>query len=149
MILMLSRMASSSTDDQWALVLTRLDSVRADAYLQGDPSLLGSVYVSRSTIHREDRRTLEGFVSRRARVVDAELRVLSCQVISSSDRRVRLDVVDQLRDSRVMWADGTETALPHDQPSRHVVTLHRTTDGWRIAGVTTEGLTSPRRSSRR
>lgn len=145
MILVLSRVVSFSPDDRWALVLSRLDSVRADAFSTGDPSLLDGVYVRRSSARRSDEQTLEGFASRGARVVGAELRVLSCRVVSSSPHRVRLEVVDRLRDSQVVWSDGTRTALPRDEPSRHVVALHRTTEGWRIAGVRAQVSSSPRR----
>jgi hypothetical protein len=67
--------------------------------------------------------------------VGADLRIVSCRVLSVSPRRVRLEVVDRLGPAIAVWADGTRTTLPRDEPSRRDITLVRTPNGWRIAGA--------------
>lgn len=133
-LVMLLRSASPAPDDRWAVVLADLDRARAEAYATGDPRRLDGVYVRGSDPQALDAATISDYADRGARVVGADLRVLSCRVIGSSPARVRLDVVDQLDEARVVWSDGSSRRLPRDQPSRHRVTLVRTADGWRIAG---------------
>lgn len=135
LLIVLARWSSPSRDDHWALRLAALDTVRAEAFARSDPALLDAVYAPGASAGRADATTLHGYARRGARVTGAELRVLSCRVLSSSSRRVSLDVVDQLRPAWVVWADGTQIALPRDEPSRRIVTLARTSEGWRIAGV--------------
>ena len=48
--------------------------------------------------------------------------------------RVWLEVVDRLG-ARIVWTDGSVTALPRDEPTRRVISLVRTTEGWRISGA--------------
>jgi hypothetical protein len=56
-------------------------------------------------------------------------------VLAASSRRARLEVVDRLGPARIVWTDGSVTSLPRDEPSRRVITLVRTAEGWRIAGT--------------
>jgi hypothetical protein len=133
-LLVAVRALSPSADDQWATRLTELDRARAEAFATGSPAGLDAVYVAGSAARSADARTIEAYARRDGRVTGAELRVLTCHVVRASADRVRLDVVDQLGPARVEWGDGTTTDLPDDRPSRRVVTLARTTDGWRIAG---------------
>jgi hypothetical protein len=138
-----ARAASPAPADQWATVLSRLDEVRAQAYATGDAALLDRVYVRGSGARAQDVAALTGYRRRGATVTGARLHLISCRVLAASTSRARLDVVDQLGPAEVVWTDGTTTALPHDQPSRRVVALVRTSGGWRVAAV------SPRPSSRR
>jgi hypothetical protein len=134
--LALTRSLMTSDDDRWVVTLGRLDAVRAEAFATGDPRLLAEVYVNGSRAQRVDSAAIRDYARRDARVVGAELQILSCRLLSSTDRRVRLDVVDRLGAARVEWDDGTTRRLPRDLPTRRVVTLVRTTEGWRIAGST-------------
>jgi hypothetical protein len=135
-LLALTRSLMPSDDDRWVMTLGRLDAVRAEAFATGDPPLLDEVYVKGSRIQRVDAAAIRDYARRDARVVGAELHLLSCRRLSSTDGRVRLDVVDRLGAARVEWEDGTTRRLPRDLPTRRVVTLVRTSEGWRIAGST-------------
>ncbi|KQV76206.1 hypothetical protein ASC61_15015 [Aeromicrobium sp. Root344] len=137
------RAASPAPDDQWATRLSTLDEVRAEAFATTDAALLDRVYVRGSGAHRTDAATIADYRRRGGRVVGARLRVISCWALSASSSRARLVVVDQLGPARVVWPDGSASELPRDEPSRRVITVVRTSEGWRIAGV------SPRPSSRR
>ncbi|GAA3535887.1 hypothetical protein GCM10022234_35780 [Aeromicrobium panaciterrae] len=121
-----------SNDLHWAGVLGELDDVRAEAFAHRDAALLDKVYAPGSSGRTQDASIISAYASRGARVTGADLVLLSCTVRSSSAEQVRLDVVDQLESSRIVWDDGTSRALPTDQPTRRVVTLIRTRDGWRI-----------------
>lgn len=129
------RAVSPAPEDQWATRLTELDQIRAEAFATTDTGLLDRVYVRGSRALAADAGTIADYEARGGRVVGAELRVISCRVLAASSSRARLDVVDRLGPARIVWADGSATELPRDEPSRRVITLVRTTDGWRIAGV--------------
>ena len=129
------RSASPVPADHWAWTLAELDHDRATAFARVDPALLDRVYVRGSEARTADAATIADHRRRGARVVGAELRILSCRVLSSSGSRIRLDVVDRLARARVVWDDGSTTMLPHDEPSRRIVTLVRTAEGWRVDTV--------------
>ena len=137
------RAASPAPDDQWATRLSALDEVRSEAFATTDVALLDRVYVRGSRARGADVATIQDYRRRGGRVLGADLRVISCRVLSASTSRARLDVIDQLSPAQVVWADRSTSALPRDEPSRRVITVVRTSEGWRIAGV------SPRPSSRR
>lgn len=129
------RAVSPAPDDVWATRLGELDQVRAEAFATADVDLLGDVYVRGSRALDVDAATIDDYRRRGGRVAGAEMRVISCRVVAASPSRARLEVVDRLGPGRIMWADGSATALPRDEPSRRVITLVRTTEGWRIAGA--------------
>jgi hypothetical protein len=137
------RAVSPVPADQWATRLGELDEVRAEAFAAADARLLDDAYVRRSRAMQVDAATIDDYRRRGGRVVGAEMRVISCRVLAASSSRARLEVVDRLGPARIVWSDGSATVLPHDEPSRRVITLVRTAEGWRIAGV------SPLQSSRR
>jgi hypothetical protein len=123
---------ATSDDVRWAGVLGDLDDVRAEAFASADPELLGEVYVRGSSARETDAGLIRDYERRGARVVGAELVVLSCKARRATADRVRLEVVDRLAPAHVEWDDGTTRALPRDLPTRRVVTLMLTAHGWRI-----------------
>jgi hypothetical protein len=129
------RAVSPTPEDEWATRLGQLDEVRAEAFATTDPGLLGRVYVRASRALAVDAATIADYRERGGRVVGAELRVISCRVMTASSTAARLDVVDRLGPARIEWGDGSATILPRDEPSRRVITLVRTADGWRISGI--------------
>ncbi|MRK02222.1 hypothetical protein GEV27_11885 [Aeromicrobium sp. S22] len=133
-IVMALRQTSPAPADQWAVRLATLDADRAAAFAEADPTRLATVYVAGSRAMAADAATIRSYADRDGRVVGARLRVLTCRVVSTGADRATLDVVDVLAPAQVEWGDGSVTDLPRDRPSRHRVTLHRTRDGWRIAG---------------
>lgn len=140
-VVMALRAGSPADDDRWATVLAELDRSRETAFAHADPRRLEEAYVRGSAAEAVDARTISRYASRGGRVVGARLRVLTCRVVEASARRARLDVVDRLGPARVVWDDGTTTPLPQDRPTRRVVTLTRTSEGWRVAA---SSLLSPR-----
>lgn len=132
-LLVAVRAVSPADHDQWATRLAELDRGRSAAFADADPGRLDDVYASGSSGRRADTAMIEAYARRDGRVVGAELRILTCRVVRASDDRVRLEVVDQLGPSRVVWGDGTSDGLPRDRPTRREVTMIRTADGWRIA----------------
>jgi hypothetical protein len=129
------RAVSPAPEDEWATRLSQLDGVRAEAFATKDPSALDGVYVRGSQALRADVATIADYRNRGGRVVGADLRVISCRVLAASSSRAQLEVVDRLGPARIVWADGATMELPRDEPSRRVITLVRTTEGWRIAGA--------------
>lgn len=129
----------SSEDQRWAVALSGLDLIRAEAFAAADPERLDAVYVHGSRMWRADADLIADYARRDSHVVGADLRLLSCRVLSSSARTVRLDVIDRLGPARVVWADGTSRALPRDEPTRRTLTLVHTRQGWRIAASTDGG----------
>lgn len=125
---------ATSEDVRWAGVLGGLDDVRAEAFANANPGLLSEVYSRGSTALDTDAELIRDYERRGARVVGADLIVLSCKVRRRSVDQVSLEVVDRLAPAHVEWDDGTTRALPQDLPTRRVVTLKRTPDGWRIIG---------------
>ncbi|MGA8986645.1 hypothetical protein [Aeromicrobium sp.] len=142
-LITVARSASPAPADHWASTLAVLDHDRAAAFARADAELLDRVYVRGSQARAADAATIADHRRRGARIVGAELRILSCRVLSVSGSRVRLDVVDRLASTQVIWTDGSTTALPQDEPSRRIVTLASTAAGWRVTEV------SPRPRSRR
>jgi hypothetical protein len=102
-VVMAVRAASPAADDRWAVTLAGLDEQRAVAFARAEPRRLEGVYARGSRALSADARTISGYATRDARVVGARLRILSCRVIDSSSRRVRLDVVDRLGPARIAW----------------------------------------------
>ena len=129
------RAVSPAPEDQWATRLGELDQVRAEAFASTDSGLLDGVYVRGSRALASDARTIADYRRRGGRVVGADLRILSCRVLAASASRARLEVVDRLGQAWIVWSDGSATQLPRDEPSRRVITLVRTDEGWRIAGA--------------
>lgn len=132
-LLIAIRGLSPAPDDQWATRLAELDRAREAAFASADPARLDDVYVAGSSGQRADAATIEAYDRRGGRVVGADLMILSCRIVRTSRDRARLEVVDRLARSRVVWDDGTSTDLPRDRPTRRVMTLRRTDAGWRIA----------------
>lgn len=135
LVVMTFRQASALPDDRWAVRLAGLDTIRSQAFAAADPRLLDRVYVTGSEAGRTDAAAITSYARRDGRVVGAQLRVLSCRVVRASAEQARLDVVDVLTPARVVWSDGSTTALPLDQPTRRTITVRRTSDGWRIGAV--------------
>lgn len=125
-------------DERWARQLTALDLQRAQAFAHADPQRLEQVYASEQAA-AADAATITGYRDRGGRVVGAVLVLDDVRVVRSTSERVELDVVDRLGPTRVVWDDGTSRALPSDRPTRRVVVLQLTDDGWRISGSRTPG----------
>ena len=129
------RAVSPAPEDEWATRFGALDEVRAEAFATADVGLLDGAYVRGSRALAVDAATIDDYRRRGGRVAGAEMRIISCRVLAASTSRARLQVVDRLGPARIVWSDGSSTSLPRDEPSRRVITLVRTPEGWRIAGA--------------
>jgi hypothetical protein len=114
--------------------LAAADRVRAVAFAAGDPARLDGVYVANSPLRAADARVVQDYGRRGGRVVGALLQVSECRETARSDTAIRLEVTESLGPAFVRWDDGSTSDLPRDRPTRRVVTLQRTRDGWRISG---------------
>lgn len=120
---------------RWRPILAAIDGRRARAWRTGNPALLRRVYVAGSHALRRDRAMLSRYGDRGLRVDGVRLGFLSVAVLAQRPGRADLLVVDQLGRARALGPHGARLVLPTDRPSRHRVTLRRTSAGWRIAAV--------------
>ncbi|MGH3494094.1 MAG: hypothetical protein ACRDQ1_12810, partial [Sciscionella sp.] len=119
---------------RWVRVLRDLDERRALAWRQGRPELLRDVYPAGSAVLRRDRRMLAAYVARGLRVWGVRLTFLAVTEMARRRRSVDLLVVDVLGPAEAVGG-GHRFALPHDNPTRQLVTLVHAPRGWRIATV--------------
>ncbi|MEO6473390.1 MAG: hypothetical protein ABIR57_15360, partial [Aeromicrobium sp.] len=121
--------------DRWANVMMAFDVIRAQAFEKGRAELLTSVYPQGSSLLEDDRRLLETYTRRGLLVDDMRMQVLRVRLVGRSNSLIRLDVVDQLSAIRVRMPGGALRELPRDRPTRRIVELSLTEDGWRISAV--------------
>jgi hypothetical protein len=120
--------------DAGCVVLDALDERRTVALEHDDPAALADVYVPGSPLRTSDERLLAAYRERGLRLRGAGVETLGCRTTVERPGRLVVDVVDRVTATSVAGTDG-ERALPRDRPSRHVVELRRTADGWRVAAV--------------
>lgn len=116
-----------------------LYDAREHAFVQDRPSLLTQVYVRGATGAHTDRRTLSEYRRRGWRFIALEHQILAVNVQTRRKDRMVLEVVDRIARARVAHTSGSSIELPRDHPTRHVVTMHRTEDGWRIGRIRVSG----------
>lgn len=121
-----------ASDDEWRQTLMGLDLHRAAAYAAGDPTRLGQVYASPEA-SSDDAEIIEAYADRGGVIEGVLLQVEAVSVVERTERRVHLDVTDRLGPARVRWSGDELTVLPADRPTRHLVVLVMTGDGWRIS----------------
>ncbi len=121
-------------DDPGCLVLDALDERRAHALEHDDPDALARVYPPGSPLLAADRAVLDAYRERGLRLRGGGVERLACRTTREHAGRYEVDVVDRLAETTVETPDGRRT-LPRDRPTRHVVTLAWTPDGWRVERV--------------
>jgi hypothetical protein len=125
-------------------VLASWDRWRAAAYSSGDVAALRRLYVRGSTVGRDDVRMLRAYVDRGLAVRGLELQRSDVDVLSSTHRRLRVELLERLAEGTVVAADR-QVALPRDRPERRVVTLVRGEQRWQVASVVRVGAPSAAR----
>jgi hypothetical protein len=115
-------------------VLEEWDRSRAAAYSSGDVAALRRLYARGATVGRNDVRVLRDYVERGLVVRDLALQRSEVDVLASSDRRLRVALLERLAAATVVAADG-EASLPADRLERRVVTLVRRGQRWQVAAV--------------
>lgn len=120
---------------RWAAVLRQLDARRDRAWRTGRPGRLGQVFLSRTAPWYADRAALRGYLARGYTVTGTRMRFWDVEVLSRTAYTVMLRVADRLSQVSVRGRDGALSRLPHDRPTRHVLTLRLAPDGWRISAI--------------
>lgn len=131
----MTQIPPNASSDHPAEMLTAFDLIRSQAFRHARSDLLERVYPRGSTLLERDRRTLESYSSRGLTLEEMRMRVISATVIERHRDRIGLDVVDQLSVARVRMPDGSTRDLPRDLPTRRIVELSLTAEGWRISSV--------------
>lgn len=127
---------SSAAPPSWSAVITTLERRRAEAFVDGDSSLLRAVYVRRSRAGRRDRATLRSLSRRGWRVMGLRPSVRRVSVLSMSDADVVVRVRDALSAYDVVDGEGRLVRHARARPARPVVmALTRTRGGWRIRSL--------------
>lgn len=132
---MLSQALAGPADERWPAVLAGFDEVRSQAFEDGRTDLLGHVYPAGSTLLRRDENLLASYVRRGIDIERLRMRLIDAEVVSTTDRHVVMHVTDQLVEARIGLPDGTVRDLPRDRPTRRVIELSLTPQGWRISAV--------------
>jgi serine/threonine protein kinase len=121
---------------RWRSVLVGLDARRASAFAAASPRRLADVYSDGAPALRRDRSQLADLAAAGLHVERLRLRPRSVRVVTSSARRVVLDVVDVLEPYDVRTARG---ALVDARPGRGAaawrVTLVRAARDWQVYDV--------------
>lgn len=126
--------ALGGSPDPGCLVLGALDERRAHALEHDDPAALAQVYRPGSTLLAADEAVLDAYRERGLRLRGGRVERLACTTAQEEPGRFEVDVVDRVAEAAVEAPDGRR-ALPRDRPSRHVVTLVWTSEGWRVERV--------------
>lgn len=128
--------AEPPQSQHWHLVLARLSRMRELAWRRGQPQLLRRIYVPAAPELKRDQAMLRRYTARGLSVRGAELLFGPVRVVDRAPRVVRLRTVDQLRAAVAVSRHGDRLRLPLDRPTRHLITLCQTPEGWRITSVT-------------
>ena len=127
--------ADARTD--WAQVVADLDRARGQALAQGDPLLLGQVYLPDSAAAAADAAMVGGLADRGLRVVDGRHEIVSVEVIDADAADgARVAVVDTLDARPVVDGSGRQvgaTAARGEQ--RRILVLAATDAGYRISAI--------------
>lgn len=115
-------------------LLADLDRERAAAFATADPARLDRVYTTTSEARDRDAAVIAQYRDRGGTVIGALPVVAECSVVRRTGTTIELDVVDALGPAHVRWDDGSTARLPTDRPTRRILTLEATADGWRVSG---------------
>ncbi|REF34939.1 protein kinase domain-containing protein [Thermasporomyces composti] len=129
---------SETADPQarWRHVLTELDSRRARAFAESDPSLLASVYVSESDLLAADRTEIDKCVRAGCRVEGLRFEIKELDVASETDDKVVLVVTDQLQAYTIVSPSGVRTPQPAGPwTTRRITLVREPAAGWLIARI--------------
>jgi hypothetical protein len=130
-----SQPTDSSSSTRWAAVLRRLDSRRDEAWRSGRLEDLSRAFVVGRKPWYADRAALAAYLARGYTVASARMRFWDPRVLTRTAYTVRLRVVDRLSQVSVRAPSGALTRLPRDRPTRHLIALRHTPDGWRISAI--------------
>ena len=129
----LATLVGAGDADGRCLHLGRLDALRVEA-LSGDPRSLEQVHAGESG-RRADAEVVAAYRERGLEIRGAAMRRLECSVREGSATSVVLDVVETLGPTWVVDDRDRWRLLPTSAPVSRRITLIRTDEGWRVAGV--------------
>lgn len=122
--------------NDWASILRQLDSARSVAFAHADVAGLTAVYAPSSQLLAADRRALDGLARLRRTAVGVEHVVHSVRAIVAAADRADLEVVEGLAAYDVEGPAGLVVERhPAGPATTHLVTIVRTTSGWRVADI--------------
>jgi hypothetical protein len=114
---------------RWLPVLERLDSVRAAAYASGDVAMLAEVWAPGERL-RIDSDRLRDLVASGVTARGVRHRFGTLIVLSESDRRVRLRVLQWLPAGQLLRGGRVVRRLEAGRPAEVLVELVRGSTGW-------------------
>jgi hypothetical protein len=117
---------------RWLPVLERLDSVRAAAYASGDVAMLAEVWAPGERL-RIDSDRLRDLVASGVTARGVRHRFGTLIVLSESDRRVRLRVLQWLPAGQLLRGGRVVRRLEAGRPAEVLVELVRGSTGWRLS----------------
>ncbi len=127
-------LVSPGDRDPMCSVLGGLDVTRTRALTTERPHLLARVYLA-DDLRERDERLLASYTARGLRLEGAATQRRSCRRVLEPGPDVRLVVVDVLGPTWAVDRAGERRRLPQDRPTRRVVSLSPTDDGWRVSRV--------------
>lgn len=130
----LGALVAPGDQDPMCSVLGGLDLTRTRALTTERPALLAGVYLS-DALRERDERLLASYAGRGLRLEGAAMERRSCRRVREPGPDVRLVVTDVLGPTWAVDRTGERRRLPQDRPTRRVVTLSPTADGWRVSRV--------------
>ena len=117
---------------RWLPVLERLDSVRAAAYASGDVAMLAEVWAPGERL-RIDSDRLRDLVASGLTAHGVRHRFGTLIVLSESDRRVRLRVLQWLPSGQLLRGGRVVRRLEASRPAEVLIELVRGSNGWRLS----------------
>ena len=129
----LATLVGAEDADDRCLDLGRLDALRVEA-LAGDPRSLGRVHAGEAG-RRADADVVAAYRERGLELRGAAMHRLECTVREEDATSVVLDVVEALGPTWVVDDRDRWRLLPTSAPASRRITLIRTGEGWRVAGV--------------
>jgi serine/threonine protein kinase len=126
----------ASARARWRHILTELDSRRARAFAESDPSVLGSVYVGGSDLLAADRAEIDKCVRAGCRVQGLRFEIKELDVASETAHEAVLVVTDQLQAYTIVSPSGVRTDHPAGPwTTRRITLVNDPVVGWLIARI--------------
>jgi hypothetical protein len=128
--------ASPSRANPWMSVVQSLAATRSRAFVEADPSLLGSVYVAGAPAYDTDRATVQSLASRGLRAQGFATTIEQVRVEQAGATSARLHVIDELSGYTLVDATGAAHGRGPPRGGRaYTMSLRHTGSGWRVVAL--------------
>ena len=115
-------------------VVREWDTLRSEAWAQGNVEALGDLYLPGVRVGRDDAAMLKAYVTRGLRVQGMETQLLAVDEIRTAEDEMVLQVTDRVHAGTVTGA-GMERPLPRDAVSTRRLTFRLYEGSWRVVRV--------------